>query len=61
MTAFNITHQISSISQEMLKIYILDKSLTITSLRLQPHLPGPNELKFNSLRPSDAYMRQETI
>ena len=32
------------ISQEMPKISILDTSLKITDLRLQPHLPGANEL-----------------
>ena len=32
------------ISQEMLKISILDTSLKITDLRLQPQLPGTNEL-----------------
>ena len=39
-----------AISQEMLKISILDMSLTTTNLRLQPHLPGTNELN------SDLYM-----
>ena len=30
----------------MLKISILDTSLKITDLRLQPHLPGANELMW---------------
>ena len=33
-----------AISHEMLKISILDVSLKITNLRLQPHFPGTNEL-----------------
>ena len=34
------------ISQEMLKIYILDMDLEITNSRLQPHLPAANELTY---------------
>ena len=32
-----------AISQEMLKIHILDMDVPITNLRLWPHLPGANE------------------
>ena len=35
---------LSTISQEMLKILILEYSLKITQSKLQPHLPGANEL-----------------
>ena len=38
-------HTPKAISQEMLKVSILDMSLEITSLRLWPYLPGANELK----------------
>ena len=37
-------HQ-GQISWDMLKISIFDRCLKITNLRLQPHLPGTNELK----------------
>ena len=33
-----------AISEEILKISILNMSLNITNLKLQPHLPGTNEL-----------------
>ena len=36
-----------AISQEMLKMYILDTSLKIINLRPQPHTPVANELKEN--------------
>ena len=36
------------ISQEMLKLSILGTILKITDLRLQPHLPGANELMTHS-------------
>ena len=36
---------LKAISQEMLKISILDMSLSNNNLRLQPYLPGANELK----------------
>ena len=38
-------HQMA-MSQEMFKISILDVSLKITNLRLQPHFPGANELNW---------------
>ena len=37
---------LKTISQEMLKISILDMSLKITDLRFQPHLTGTNDLKI---------------
>ena len=35
---------LKAISQEMLKISVFDMSLKMSNLRLQPHLPGANEL-----------------
>ena len=41
------------ISQEMLKLPVLDKNLKITNSRLQPHLPGPmsSSLKYQRSSP----------
>ena len=36
------------ISQKMHKIAILDLILSFTNLRLQPHFPGANELRYHS-------------
>ena len=38
-----------AISREMRKISVLDMSLKITNLRLQPHIPGADELQGNCL------------
>ena len=38
-----------AISQEILNIFILDMSLKITNIGLQPHLSGANELSHSGL------------
>ena len=35
--------RMSAISQEMLKMYVIDMSFKITDLRLQMHFPGANK------------------
>ena len=44
--------QLRASSQEMLKIYILQTSVKMTNLRIQPHLPGTNELTLSMREPS---------
>ena len=41
-------NHLQAISQEMLKIYILDTGFKITNLRLQMHLSGANELTLSN-------------
>ena len=45
----NVQWGLVVISQEMLKISILDTSLKIGNLRFQPHLPGVSELMSSEI------------